>query len=1143
MQAGSISCHLRLMRLVRGIRHTVHLLGALLLLVALWLPGLPATPPARAMAPQAIGTTGAGWGWGSNGSGQLGPSAPPISSTNAVPIGNSLPAVTAMAAGGSHSLALGSDGTVWAWGDNGWGQLGNGSTSPSSTPVRATHPGFCTLACFVPLTGITAVAAGIQHSLALDTNSTVWAWGDNEFGELGNGTTSNTPNTTAVPVTGIGGTVTAIAVGGFFSLALTSNGTVWAWGDNSWGQLGNGSTSATNPTIVQVLKAPSSCGINQGACPLTGITAIAAGRYHSLALDSSGNVWAWGYNGDGELGTSNSATPNSTVAIQVSGLSGVTAIAAGGQHNLALAGGAVWAWGYNHSLQLGRTTTNASDPTPAQVSGIAGAVTAIAAGYDHSLALTSDGRVWAWGDDASGQLGVPGAAFAGQCHDFEGGTYPCSATPVLVTNPSDPTGKLTGVVSLGTGSSSGHGLAVVAPPAVTLNPTTLTFGDQLVNTASNAQSVQVTNTGPSALWVKSVASDNADFTSADTCVTAPIAAKSSCTINVTFKPSTTGSRNGKLSIVDNAADSPQTVTLTGNGVLPTNTPTNTSTNSPSSTPTRVSPSNTPTTRPANTAVSTGSPPPSNTPTTRPSSTPTRVRPTSTPTATPTPGYAVDSVFAGVGANKINVYDPAGQLLQVLDTGSQSAREKGMCFDASGNLYVANFDAQTLSKFDVHGHLRAARWAGPFTADPKDPESCVVDSAGHIYVGIVAFESTARGGVLHKYDADGHLLATYHPAVDGRGVDWIDLATNNCTLYYTSEGTGVKRFDICANRQLADFASGLAGPCYALRVRPNGEVLVACYPRVYRLDPGGHVIQTYTRESVGERSNFFALNLDPDGTSFWTAGEEAGTGNIYRIDIETGRKLFAFAVPVFQVLGGLAVYGEITAVQPALAISGPPPSALSSGDTVAVGVQAAPRAQVSETVQVVAPKTVTVGSGKKRRTLTRLVVLYQTDVRGTADRQGRFVGHLHITYNPSKPTPGLLIVRATTKRGTTTRTTHVTIRPRLPLSLTVTPRAVVTGQAVKVRVRTVADAALTITVQVIQTTYVKTGKGGKAAHTTVLYHLAVTGKADKHGTYVGTLQIGYRPRGTAGVRATVAVRAQARQGTATSSAQITVKAPS
>src|SRR5579883_2553145 len=296
------------MRLVRGIRHTVHLLGALLLLVALWLPGLPATPPARAMAPQAIGTTGAGWGWGSNGSGQLGPSAPPISSTNAVPIGNSLPAVTAMAAGGSHSLALGSDGTVWAWGDN-------------------------------------------------------------EFGELGNGTTSNTPNTTAVPVTGIGGTVTAIAVGGFFSLALTSNGTVWAWGDNSWGQLGNGSTSATNPTIVQVLKAPSSCGINQGACPLTGITAIAAGRYHSLALDSSGNVWAWGYNGDGELGTSNSATPNSTVAIQVSGLSGVTAIAAGGQHNLALAGGAVWAWGYNHSLQLGRTTTNASDPTPAQVSG------------------------------------------------------------------------------------------------------------------------------------------------------------------------------------------------------------------------------------------------------------------------------------------------------------------------------------------------------------------------------------------------------------------------------------------------------------------------------------------------------------------------------------------------------------------------------------------------------------------------------------------------------------------------------------------------------------------------------------------------------------------------------------------------------
>lgn len=1141
MQAGSISCRVRLIWPVRGKRHTVYLPGMLLLLLVLWLPGLPATPSARAIAPRttpgSAGIPGAGWGWGSNGSGQLGPSAPPVSSTNAVPIG-SLPTVSAMAAGGSHSLALDSNGRVWAWGDNGWGQLGNGSTSPSSTPGVAPFR-----LCRGPCPTFTAVAAGIQHSLALTSGGTVLAWGDDQFGELGNGTTSNTPTTAVIQVSGIGGTVTAIAAGGFSSLALTSDGSVWAWGQNDWGQLGNNSIIGS-PTPVQVLKAATYCGINQGACPLTGIVAIAAGSDHSLALDSSGTVWAWGYNGYGQLGTSSSATPYSSVAIPVNGLSGVMAIAAGGQHSLALdSQGRVWTWGSNGSLQLGRITTGTAwSATPAQVSGINGTVASLAAGSAHSLALTSDGRVWAWGDDSSGQLGVPGAALAGQCQG-DGFTYPCSATPVLVTNPNDPTSKLTGAVSLGTGSASNHSLAVVAPPTVMLNPTTLTFGDQLVNTASNAQSVQVTNTGPSALWVKSVASDNADFTSADTCVTAPIAAKSSCTINVTFKPSTTGSRNGKLSIVDNAADSPQTVTLTGNGVLPTNTPTNTSTNSPSSTPTRVSPSNTPTTRPANTAVSTGSPPPSNTPTTRPSSTPTRVRPTSTPTATPTPGYAVDSVFAGVGANKINVYDPAGQLLQVLDTGSQSAREKGMCFDASGNLYVANFDAQTLSKFDVHGHLRAARWAGPFTADPKDPESCVVDSAGHIYVGIVAFESTARGGVLHKYDADGHLLATYHPAVDGRGVDWIDLATNNCTLYYTSEGTGVKRFDICANRQLADFASGLAGPCYALRVRPNGEVLVACYPRVYRLDPGGHVIQTYTRESVGERSNFFALNLDPDGTSFWTAGEEAGTGNIYRIDIETGRKLFAFAVPVFQVLGGLAVYGEITAVQPALAISGPPPSALSSGDTVAVGVQAAPRAQVSETVQVVAPKTVTVGSGKKRRTLTRLVVLYQTDVRGTADRQGRFVGHLHITYNPSKPTPGLLIVRATTKRGTTTRTTHVTIRPRLPLSLTVTPRAVVTGQAVKVRVRTVADAALTITVQVIQTTYIKTGKGGKAAHTTVLYHLAVTGKADKHGTYVGTLRIGYRPRGTAGVRATVAVRAQARQGTATSSAQITVKAPS
>ena len=228
--------------------------------------------------------------WGSNGNGQT-----------TVPAG--LSGVTAIAAGSFHSLALLSNGTVVAWGDNSLGQ--------TTVPTAA-------------LSGVTAIAAGDYHSLALKSNGTVVAWGYN-----GNGQTT-------VPASLSG--VTAIAAGYAHSLALLSNGTVVAWGDNSQGQ-------TTVPTAA-----------------LSGVTAIAAGVYHSLALKSAGTVVAWGYNGDGQT-----TVPAS--------LSGVTAIAAGGYHNLALkANGTVVAWGNNSA---GQTTV------PAGLSG----ATAIAAGVNHSLAL------------------------------------------------------------------------------------------------------------------------------------------------------------------------------------------------------------------------------------------------------------------------------------------------------------------------------------------------------------------------------------------------------------------------------------------------------------------------------------------------------------------------------------------------------------------------------------------------------------------------------------------------------------------------------------------------------------------------------------------------------------------------------------
>ena len=219
-------------------------------------------------------------------------------------------------------------GNVWAWGNNEQGQLGDNSTINSSLPVQVVlSNGTGTLP------GITAIAAGYNFSLALASNGTLWAWGDNGYGELGNGKNNN--SATPVQVVGSNGSgtltgITAISAGNEFSLALASNGAVWAWGSNAEGQLGNNATTGSS-TPVQVVG-------SNGSGMLTGITAIAAGSAYagqgfSLALASNGTVWAWGDNGYGELGygtNNNSATPVQVVGSNGTGtLTGIVAIARG----------------------------------------------------------------------------------------------------------------------------------------------------------------------------------------------------------------------------------------------------------------------------------------------------------------------------------------------------------------------------------------------------------------------------------------------------------------------------------------------------------------------------------------------------------------------------------------------------------------------------------------------------------------------------------------------------------------------------------------------------------------------------------------------------------------------------------------------
>jgi alpha-tubulin suppressor-like RCC1 family protein len=319
--------------------------------------------------------------WGSNSFRQLGDSFKEPSSSVPVPV-SGLQFVTAVSAGGRHSLALLADGTVAAWGANGSGQLGNGSTAESSVPVPVSG-----------LSEVTAISAGANHSLALLANGTVMAWGNNEGGQLGVGGGFTEGSTVPIPVKGLTG-VTAISAGANFSLALLNDGTAVAWGENESGQLGSGGAGSDSPVPVK---------------RLTGATAIAAGAEFSLALLGNGTVQAWGDNGRGELGNVN-VEEGSRTPVAVEGLTGVTAISAGAHHALALLGsGSVMAWGEDADGELGGGVEKSFEPSPVAVGGLSG-VTAISAGTQDSAALLTSGSLMTWGSNSSGVLGAGSTA-------------------------------------------------------------------------------------------------------------------------------------------------------------------------------------------------------------------------------------------------------------------------------------------------------------------------------------------------------------------------------------------------------------------------------------------------------------------------------------------------------------------------------------------------------------------------------------------------------------------------------------------------------------------------------------------------------------------------------------------------------------
>jgi hypothetical protein len=270
------------------------------------------------------------------------------------------------------------------------------------------------------------------------------------------------------------------------------------------------------------------------------------------------------------------------------------------------------------------------------------------------------------------------------------------------------------------------------------------------------------------------------------------------------------------------------------------------------------------------------------------------------------------VFAGIGNGRWNHFDSDGTLLSTLDDGhignvggfSPAHATSGMCFDPAGNMYAMNFSANSMSKFDNQGALLADS-VGTFNANP---ESCLVAGGNTIY----ASEVTGTGDIL-KLDLAGTQLANY----DVPRSDWIDLATDGCTMLYSDERLVIHRFDVCNNKAMTDLTSGGgAGRIYALRVLPDGTVLAAASSSVERFDMSGAAIASYT--APGE-AGLFALNLDPDGAHFWTAGLSGNS--IYKFNIESvGPPVKSFS-PQIAAGGGtglaaIAVFREPVASQAA-----------------------------------------------------------------------------------------------------------------------------------------------------------------------------------------------------------------------------------
>ncbi|MCL2377286.1 MAG: hypothetical protein FWC76_07830 [Defluviitaleaceae bacterium] len=317
------------------------------------------------------------WGWGNNMGSRIGGSG----MTHTTPI-MILYDVASFSVLDSFGMAIRTDGSLWAWGNNLFGQLGNGARTPQSEPIWI-------------MDDVAYVSVGRSHTMAIKTDGTLWGWGRNNYGQLGDGTTEDS----AVPVRIIDD-VTAVSVGHYHTVAIRGDGNLWVWGDNNFGQLGDGTLDGSLLPIMS----------------MEGVAHVSTGSGNPMVITNDGALWGWGVNSTGQLGDGTAGSATNAINMNISHepvriMDGVVAVnATVGLTAVIREDGTLWMWGVNTDGQVGNNRADiihinaimVASPNPTM---IMEDIVAVSPGIGHTMAMTTDGRLWAWGRNNHGQLG------------------------------------------------------------------------------------------------------------------------------------------------------------------------------------------------------------------------------------------------------------------------------------------------------------------------------------------------------------------------------------------------------------------------------------------------------------------------------------------------------------------------------------------------------------------------------------------------------------------------------------------------------------------------------------------------------------------------------------------------------------------